>query len=651
MKIPSVEINNFMGIGHAHLDLSGKGLVLIQGENFDDTSADSNGAGKSTMPDALFWCLFGSTARDKLGADEVVNRTAKKDTWVEAKVEQDDGSFYMVKRWRKLSGVAKKNGVSLIFTDATGVSTDLTKGTDVLTQVEIDKALGCSEEVFTAAVYAGQEKLPNLPSATDGDLKRLIEEASGVTVLVKSYEIARARLKDSERKLDTWRLGHSRVERDVTDARAKLAELTQRRDGYETKRKTEIGILRTDLAAAVAKARARQAARDAIKVPETDKAIAALDEKIDAVHAENNRETDLLTEERALAGRVSTARSAYDKKVATATTQRAELDNIQARIGTPCKTCTKPYVEADLGPAKEVAKETIRKTVTDAREIASDVEALQGLHKVAVEALATFRASKTDIRATVEERKRLAETLAQRQRDDQGVVSETALAQRIKDDLDKKLAETNPYVDLADTCAREVTEAVATFQASEVEGAVFERQIMVGKDVAKVFGPAGVRAHILDTVTPLLNDRTAEYLGTLSDGRISAVWATLVPNAKGEMTEKFSITVEKEGDGGSHAALSGGEKRKVRLATALALQDLVASRATKPLALWIGDEIDDALDDPGLERLMTVLENKARERGTVLVISHNSLNDWIRDTTTVTRKGGYSTIAGVLEHV
>lgn len=57
-----------------------------------------------------------------------------------------------------------------------------------------------------------------------------------------------------------------------------------------------------------------------------------------------------------------------------------------------------------------------------------------------------------------------------------------------------------------------------------------------------------------------------------------------------------------------------GEKRKVRIACSLALQDLVSNRASKNIDLFIGDEIDDALDTAGLERLMGILESKARER-------------------------------------
>ncbi|HBS6576380.1 TPA: exonuclease, partial [Klebsiella pneumoniae] len=88
--------------------------------------------------------------------------------------------------------------------------------------------------------------------------------------------------------------------------------------------------------------------------------------------------------------------------------------------------------------------------------------------------------------------------------------------------------------------------------------------------------------------------------------------------------------------------LSGGEKRKVRLACALALQDMVANRASKSIQLFIGDEIDDALDSAGLERLMGILEAKARERGTVMIVSHKEMKSWFRETVTLEIKEGRS---------
>ena len=105
---------------------------------------------------------------------------------------------------------------------------------------------------------------------------------------------------------------------------------------------------------------------------------------------------------------------------------------------------------------------------------------------------------------------------------------------------------------------------------------------------------------------------------------------------------KFNISVTKTGSSKSFQTLSGGEKRKVRIACSLALQDLVASRASKNIELFIGDEIDDALDTAGLERLMGILEAKARERGTVMIISHKEMKSWFRETITVEVKEGRS---------
>jgi DNA repair exonuclease SbcCD ATPase subunit len=221
-------------------------------------------------------------------------------------------------------------------------------------------------------------------------------------------------------------------------------------------------------------------------------------------------------------------------------------------------------------------------------------------------------------------------------------------AKTAKADVERLKGEKNPFLEMAEAEAAKLTKLTRDLAdiTNQVEEAA--KDVEVASNAVKVFGPTGVRVFLLDTVTPYLNERTSHYLGTLSDGRIEAVWTTLAKSAKGELIERFSIEVEKADGGKSFKALSGGEKRKVRLACALALQDLVGSRATKPINLWIGDEIDDALDEAGLERLMAVLEEKAREKGTVAVISHNSLRDWIRETVTVTKEGGRSTVSGAL---
>lgn len=647
MKINSVTINNFMGFSHAKFSLREKGLVLVTGDNQDDTSADSNGSGKSSLADAIMWGFYGETAREKLAADEVINETAKKDCQVVIEAEDDDGSIFTVDRWRKMASKPKRSGVALTHTKG-GVTTDLTKGTDALTQPEIDQAIGCTQKVFSAATYAGQEALADLPAMSDGDLKKVVEEASGVNVLVKGYELARKRLGAAEADHDRWRLEHVHLERAVQEGMRRVGELKKRSSDYDGLKAGELSIIKGNLADTVARARSRQTERDQVDPASIQAKLDELDVKISAVNDENNRETELAAAVTDLSNKRTRQETMYLAAVAEAQKLKGELDRIKERVGTPCTSCGKSYEHQDIDDAKDIAEAKLRQKVEEAKKIAVDVTTAKAFEQAARDTLEAFRVGKTDIRSTVAERRRLAELMAQRQVAEGALLRETEAAKRLRADYERKAAETNPFVDLVANAEYEFQTTTEKYRESEVKGVELEKAVNVMKDVCKVYGPAGVRAHILDHVTPLLNERTAEYLGTLSDGNIEATWATLVPDARGDLKEKFSITVSKDKAGKSFASMSGGEKRKVRLACALALQDLVASRATKPLRLWIGDEVDTALDPAGLERLMTVLEGKARDRGTVLVISHSDLRDWIRESVTVTRKGGQSTLAGIL---
>lgn len=58
MKFGELKIKNFLIVSDATISLADRGLLLIEGQNDDDESANSNGAGKSSIVDALCWCLF-----------------------------------------------------------------------------------------------------------------------------------------------------------------------------------------------------------------------------------------------------------------------------------------------------------------------------------------------------------------------------------------------------------------------------------------------------------------------------------------------------------------------------------------------------------------------------------------------------------------
>lgn len=643
MDITNLSIRNFLTIGHAELELGNRGLLLIQGKNEDDTSAASNGAGKSSIVDALCWCLYGTTARDVTG-DDVVNATAKKDCEV-AIMLVDGGMEYRIVRYRKHK--VAKNALTVSQRDlTTGVGTDLSKGTDKETQEVVRKIMGCSLDVFIGAIYAGQERMPDLPGMTDKQLKLLIEEAAGVEELASAYQEASRQALAAKKDFDaagayvkTVEQRREQLDKELADAKANHKDFE---DGRKDRARIELARVKP-LEEGLAEARTNLAAYDQ---PALTARKATLEFELSA-HAKQQAEMErLIALERKAIAAVASARTAAEGEKRRLDLQSEALADIESQVGNPCGECGKAYCEHDLEGAKKARQTAIDATkselqaklrilkdaMTERQKAEADIEA----YKVTMTDVSAASAELTKIGTDLDTAAELRADIAEWQRD----------IKTIKLAAKSKLTETNPWTRAVEAkeadierCDKELARACDELQK-------YERRADLLADAAKVFGPAGVRAHILDTVTPFLNERTGDYLGALADGNIHATWSTLASTAKGELKEKFNIDVTNDKGGKSFKALSGGEKRKVRIASNMALQDMVASRAEKPINLWIGDEIDHALDEPGLERLMTVLDRKAKERGTVVVISHNALDDWIDNVIQIKKSGGVSTVMG-----
>lgn len=667
MKFPHVKVENFLGIGEAEFCLDERGLILVQGINEDDPSADSNGSGKSSMIDAIFWCLYGATARDVSG-DEVVNRVTGKNCIVTTTVIDGDNEA-VITRWRKAKGFHKPSGVSIV---VNGV--DKTGGTDALTQAIINDFIGASQEVFSASVYAGQEVMPDIPSMSDRQLKTLIEEAAGITTIEQAYEVARARASEAKRiEAEANRAYQNQSDRVAFDLEANVTDMTQKTKDWEVYKN-----IKTDAAKKAVAEKVEEAKRYAADIKKIDVAkleaeikqlegdaevvrqqIAAIDNKIASVGKENDRRLELQRDQSEATAALNQAKRDLQRTIADYNRLKSDAENVNAKVGKPCGECGKPITEEDLAATVEAIKEKMKPLKKQATTEKANVEKLEAACTAKAKELEDYVANMTDTSAEVERKRALQSKLGgyegQIRKRQETVGSVSAMRARLealkdaahaeKRRMDDLAKQENPYTDLLKKAREKLDEGHKLRAELEEQYQAASRRAYLTAAAAEVFGPKGVRAHILDTVTPFLNDRTSHYLSALSDGSLEAVWSTLTESKAGELKEKFSIGTTKYGSG-SFKSLSGGEKRKVRLSTMLALQDLVASRASKPIELWVGDEIDNALDTAGLERLMTLLEMKAREKGTVLIVSHHDLADWCRDIVTVTMKGKIATVEG-----
>ncbi|EIV7286266.1 AAA family ATPase [Klebsiella pneumoniae] len=635
MKFLTLEVENFMALANAKVELDQRGLVLIQGVNAGDSSAASNGAGKSTLMNSLMWCIYGETSHGVKG-DDVLSTGHEKNCRVKVTIE-DEGKRYAIIRHRKHKEFKNRLIVR-------GEDGDMTKGKDSLTQEFVERLIGASKEVFMASIYASQEAMPDLPGMSDKNLKTIVEEAAGVDRLTKAYAIARERANAAAARMETTKTKMDACLSLVESAQNELESAKTSSETWERDRNERLDVARADLVEAE------------VTLTEVEMELRSLPEQIrDTENAIGKEREKLASKEEHDAKLVKVRGAITDIRASIRITEniqkeamqrarafKVKAEEVNTKVGEPCPTCGKAYCVEDLSTVKESFVEQARSEISQAQASATSVAKYQEHLEKALKIESSLVASTPDVSAIISRIEQLTKELGTLRHREKEVVAVEALVARARSEVDRITKEINPFLAVIKRHEESLAANKSNYGVLKTELKNIQEQALLLDKARLVYSPAGVRSHILTSVTPFLNAQTAEYLNTLSDGNIVAEWSTMESTKKGEWRDKFNISVRKIGASKTFQTLSGGEKRKVRIACSLALQDLVASRASKNIELFIGDEIDDALDTAGLERLMGILEAKARERGTVMIISHKEMKSWFRETITVEVKEGRS---------
>jgi len=170
MKINSVKIENFLSIKKVDLDFDKfDGLVNIVGKNRDTSPTSSNGAGKSSVIEAIVFALFGKTIR-KTSEKSVVNFYTKGKCKVTLKVNDN------------VEICRTKKPPSLIVTVD---GKPQTKEGIQQTQAFLESHLNISYNVFLASIVFGQQNDMNFLTATAEEKRSIIQNFLNIVDLFK----------------------------------------------------------------------------------------------------------------------------------------------------------------------------------------------------------------------------------------------------------------------------------------------------------------------------------------------------------------------------------------------------------------------------------------------------------------------------------
>jgi DNA repair exonuclease SbcCD ATPase subunit len=632
VKVETLEINNFYSYKQATVRLNNRGLVLVEGVNTD--AGGSNGAGKSTIFDALSYCLYGEVLRPlKLSQ---LSHKGQGNVFVTCTIKLDDGTELKVERVRDHKSIAA--GLRVF---ANGKN--ITKSADRHTQVALNNLLHLDWETFKSVVLFPQG-LSGFASFPDGQQKIILESLLNIGRFAEAQERTKKAVKNLESSQEQLKQDIKNLDTLILMSKQSIFELKKKAEIFVTAKTRDIELTKKHL--------------DELRVLEPKdegwaEKLAQVLKRIE--NAENGEIQELYRD-------TSRSERKYGQELAElerelSILQRAPKQkkiDVEALLkeSVRCPSCGQSLPEQALISLRR-DYENRNKDIDGQNNLLSDdikkvkekIALIRPKHQELVNLM-------TDIEIKIKEstpptqelaiaQKNLAEYESKKKRHEIARASALQKLESLEDEV-----KTNPYIPL--------------YQAEEVKLKDFEAKLIHAKKEIEPtekelkhlafwvegYSNRGVKSLLLDTVTPFLNQRANEYLSFLTDGQAKIVFNTQSSLASGEKRDKFSVEVSYAHGSEYYNGTSGGERRRADIAVMLALGDLAAQRANVPVRLRLLDEVFEGVDGPGCEKVVSLLKSMvAPNADTVLVMTHNeNLKALFEKKIQVVKKDGVSSI-------
>mgnify|MGYP003774671061 CR=1 FL=1 len=602
MKWTKIHAEYFMAFPSFTLELEDRGLVLIQGKNLSSDKFESNGSGKTTLISAIVFALHGVTVGGLKG-DEVVHRQTGKGTAVILEGVKGEDK-YRIERYRKHS--KHKNKVRVFLND-TEITEKSAKDTDKL----IQQIIGMDYNTFVNSILFSQSGgAGRFSTASDAEKKALLENLSNLQVYTDAQTIAKEKVKQKDNEIEVKRREEEKIQWELSN----VDSLEQQdKERYES---TRVAIQQEEEKFENTK----QAMNDHIQnnqhnvtgwINEVEK----LKEQQDQLSSPTNPHTETVNE---LTSQLNELKGEQQKL----NIQQNDLVTKYKKLGLQdtCPVCGNQLDTEHRDKEQASLVEQLRGILTQLNTINPEVERVQQQYNEAYTAYLEVKKQQDSI-VTVHRdfsNKINHYNSLQQQYSNQ--------LESYKSNLSAITSTLNRLKSFPEPTSRDEQRLAIKERINACKTAIValqkERNIL--EDCVKIFSNAGVKSHVLDLITPFLNERANKYLGMLAGNDMEIKFSTQTPKKDGEMTEKFDVQLTNAVGGDSYKANSEGEKKRADLAIAQALQDLVVSRAASAFNIVLYDEVFDALDEIGAENTIAMLKEKQKDIGTILVITHNA---------------------------
>lgn len=565
----------------------GQGVHFVQGLNNVDRRLGSNGASKSTIFNAMSWCLYGKTLAGLRGTDVIPWETKLKPD-VTVKIWTGDGDSLKSKKIRRST-----------------ITNGLWINGKVVNQETIDDLLQLSFDTFCNTIALGQS----------ADLFFDLKATAKMDILSDALNLDRwdersARAKKAVQKLDTALLSFLQqsvaLEAALLDQRETLTTLKNKSADWEGER------------ADAEEARAK-------RIRQTEKLLNDAENEF-ATHDLNydNAETELRH-----------AQTKLDEITATMTTLSGEnaahvarRDDLRIRLTTmsedvrrfgkagDCPVCGSQMSKAHK--AKHIRE------MEDAIEKLNDDLAAETLahNKSKIKFGAAEVSASKWVQSVREFRRKGNDAVDSRARAETKCSMHKATLASLKDKRTQSDNAENPFSDMIAKVRDMIRDNKRQQAENKTASDATERNLTYTKYWVEGF--KNIRLHMLQEMLDEYQAVTQTMLPQIGLDGWSVNYAIERETKSGSVSTGLTVTITKPGytKPVKWEAWSGGEKQRLRLIGAVALSETLLRRAGVECDLMIFDEPTRHLSPEGVLETMDFLIERGREGNTILYIDH-----------------------------
>lgn len=578
LTLKNITLKNFLSIGAVTqaVNFDQQELTLILGENLDlGGDGARNGTGKTSLIQALSYALFGIPINN-IKKDNLVNRTNGKNMVVTLEFNIS-GVEYKIVRGRK------PNILQFFINDLEHLSQDSAQGDSRETQVEIERVINMSSDMFKHIVALNTYSEPFLAMRAN-DQRNIIEQLLGITLLSEKAETIKNLIKESK---DNIQQEEYKV-RAIEEANKRIIEqiegLARRQRLWITRHQEDVVGLQS-------------AIDELLKIDITTEiqAHAALD-------VYNQRAKDI-KDVNALKVR---AELDLTKESKTLDKLKSEVTSLQKHECYACGQGLHDEKHEQVLAAKQKAlEEAAQQVVTTSGQL---IELTQALDELGVLGLApvVFYDDKED------------------------AIQHRSSIQNLQDRLAAKVAETDPYSEQISDMENQALQAIDFDKINQITKTMEHQKFLLDLLTSK---DSFVRKKIIDQNLSFLNSRLTHYLD-----RIGLPHQVVFLN-------DLSVEITELGRSLDFGNLSRGEANRLILGLSFAFRDVWENLYSPINTLFIDELIDSGLDSMGVENSLAVLKSMSRTRNkSIWLVSHREeLAGRVHSVLRVTKENGFTT--------